>query len=815
MKGESSGIVCMLAVAALAGVGVAAPAAAQKAADATDLTCGVVGSDIVCEEVVVTRKRVEGIDEVPVSVTLVPGSAIRDWGYYDVFGLSSAVTNLHYSANVGPSDNVVMRGLGTVGAGPQFEPAVGQLFNGVFLSRSRFGRVPWFDLRQVEVFRGPQGAVIGKNHSLGAVSAYPNRPSDVFEGSLFGSYDFEEGPGFETEAVLSGPLSDRFRARLALNRKDRDGWYSNEASGVSAPERDDLAVRLMFDADLSENASMELLWQRLDINHLGKPREVAYCSRESVLQEAHPEYGDCTGDARHRSMEAIAGGEPWETEVDLGTLKFTRLFSRHSLDIVAGTMRYTMHDVVDADLDPDTGVAAPFRYPLSNQNTLDNVEEFDQQSIEVRISSVTDSEGGYLAGLHYLRYGIDYWQDHNIANIRPPFFPNGTKRRIFADVDDSSLGVFADYTKRFSPKLSLNVGVRALTESKSAEASRRAYAIDAGNAPVTLSMQRALNARAGSPCQARRGFVLCSDVGDDRRDRAVSYNANLRWWPRADETMLFASIATGYKSGGFNLTADLQEAQLRANDNARFNFDPENSTGIEAGGRHAVTPNLNFDWTLFYTRVDDLQVSSFQPGSITHAVNNAGSAHSRGLEIYARHVGERLAASLSASFTDAVYRSFAEAPCFPTVDAAGTALCVTEAGRRPGTQDLSGRRLARAPRTQAVADFRYVFPAGGDKRLSVLGKLVWVGRHHVDTELAPLPEAEQDAYSKIDFGIELGSASDSWHIAVLGRNLGDARTLNFFNEIGLLNPYVGPGSAFGFAEIGRTVALKVFYRFGQ
>ena len=787
----------------------------DEQADVVDLTCGIVAADIVCEEVVVTRKRVEQIDDVPVSVTLVPGDTIRNWGYYDVFGLSSAVTNLHYSANVGPSDNVVMRGLGTVGAGPQFEPGVGQLFNGVFLSRSRFGRMPWFDLRQVEVFRGPQGAVIGKNHSLGAVSAYPNQPSDVFEGSLFASYDFEEAPGLETEAVLSGPLSERFRARLALNRKDRDGWYSNEASGVSAPERDDLAVRLMFDADLSESTSLEMLWQRLDINHLGKPREVAYCSREGVLQEPHPEYGDCTGDARHRSSEAIAGGEPWETEVDLGTLSLTRLFARHSLDIVVGTMRYTMHDVVDADLDPDTGRAAPFGYPLPNQNTLDNVEEFDQQSIEVRFSSATDSDSSYLAGLHYLRYGIDYWQDHNIANIRPPFFPNGTKRRIFADVDDSSLGVFADYTKRFSPKFALNVGVRALTESKEAEASRRAYAINAGDVPTSLGMQRTLNGQAGSPCQARAGFVLCSDVGDDRRDRAVSYNANLRWWPQADETMLFASVATGYKSGGFNLTADLQQAQLRANDNARFNFDPENSIGIEAGGRHAVTPNLNFDWTLFYTRVDELQVSSFQPGSITHAVNNAGSAHTRGLEIFTRHVGERLAASLSASFTDAVYRSFTEAPCFPTVDAAGTALCVTEAGRRPGTQDLSGRRLARAPRAQAVADFRYVFPAGGDKRLSVLGKLVWVGRHHVDTELAPLPEAEQDAYSKIDFGVELGSATDAWHISLLGRNLGDTRTLNFFNEIGLLSPYVGPGSAFAFAEIGRTVALKVFYRFGQ
>ena len=782
-----------------------------------NLSCGFDGGEVACEEIVVTRKRVELVDEVPVSLTLVPGDTLKEQGQYDLAQLSSIVTNLHYSANVGPSDNIVMRGLGTVGAGPQFEPAVGQLFNGVFLGRSRFGRVPWFDLRQVEIFRGPQGVVIGKNHSLGAVSVIPNRPTDSFYGSAFGSYELDDAPGVELEGVVSGPLSERVRARLAVRSTNRDGWYENDAAPVSAPERDDLAVRAMFDIDLTDTAELEVLWQHLDIEHSGKPREIVYCSlihpagRAVQLGEHHPERGDCMGDSRHRSIEAASpGNEPWNTTSDLGTIHLTQEFSSVRLDVLAGVMRYSMYDVVDADLDPEIGVARPaLPADLSYENNLANNEEYDQRSIEVRLgagSAVTD----YLVGLNYLSYDISYWQDHNIQNIRPPFFRNGTKRRIFADVDDDSLGMFFDLNRYIGEKVTLNVGLRALTERKSANTSRRAYSVDDLTVPTTLAGQRALN---DDRCRARSGFVLCSDVDDSRRDRALSYNASLRWLVK-ENNMLFFSAATGWKSGGFNLTADRTQAQLIGSDRSyrEFNYDPEDTVSIEIGGRHA-SGYVSFDWTLFRTRVNDLQVSSFSPGSISHATHNDAAAESRGVEVLVDYTRDRLALRLSAAYTDATYLRFNEAPCY-VGQRASTGCVVFPNGSNPNpTQNLTGRRLARAPELQAVADLAYRVPLGTNA-LTLQAKVITVGDYLIDTELRPLAQAKQAGYTKYDVGMRFGDGGGRWTIALLAKNLADVRTYNFFNEIGLLNPYVGVGSGFAFADVGRTVTLSAQFRFG-
>ena len=695
-----------------------------------NLSCGFVGGEVDCEEIVVTRKRVELVDEVPVSLTLIPGDTLREQGQYDLAQLSSIVTNLHYSANVGPSDNIVMRGLGTVGAGPQFEPAVGQLFNGVFLGRSRFGRVPWFDLRQVEIFRGPQGVVIGKNHSLGAVSVIPNRPTESFYGSAFGSYELDDAAGFETEGVVSGPLSERVRGRLAVRVTNRDGWYTNDAAPVSAPERDDSAVRAMFDIDLTNATGLEVLWQRLDIEHSGKPREIVFCSlihpagRAVQLGDRHPERGDCTGDSRHRPVEAASSGnEPWTTTSNLGTVQLTHESSRVRLDVLAAVMSYSMYDVVDADLDPEVGAAQPaLPANVLNENYLANNEEYDQRSIEIRLGggrAATD----YLVGLNYLSYDIGYWQDHNIQNIRPPFFPNGTKRRIFADVDDDSLGVFFDLNRYIGERVTLNLGLRALTERKSADTSRRAYSVDDSTVPTTLAGQRALN---DDRCRARAGFVLCSDVDDSRRDQALSYNASLRWLVK-ENNMLFFSVATGWKSGGFNLTADRTHAQLIGSDRSyrEFNYDPEDTVSVEIGGRHS-SGYVSFDWTLFRTRVNDLQVSSFSPGSISHATHNDAAAESQGLEVLVDYARDRVALRLSAAYTDATYQRFNEAPCY-VGQRVSTGCAVFANGGNPNpTQNLTGRRLARAPELQAVADLAYRVPVGANA-LTLHAKVVTVG----------------------------------------------------------------------------------------
>ena len=797
----------------------------------TSLACAFVKDDIVCEEIIVTRKRVESIDDIPRSVELVSGTALRNQGRFDLSTLSGVITNLHYSANVGPSDNIVMRGLGTVGAGPQFEPAVGQLFNGVFLGRSRFGRTPWFDLRQVEVFRGPQGVVIGRNHSLGAVSAIPNTPTSQFFASAFSRYTVTNSPGVETEGVLSGPVTERINMRLAVRATNRDGWYDNNYDFVRAPERDDKAVRLMADVELGVATQMELLWQRLDIEHLGKPREIVFCSKRSPVEGDtvftpiggnHPEFNDCVGNLLHHSAVAQRP-EPWNTVVNLSTMRLTHEIGTGQIDVVVGIMDYQMDDVVDADLDPD--VPAQLRdWPriLPRENTLANGEAYDQRSIEVRYNGVLGSETDYIVGVNYLVYGIEYWQDHSFENFRPPRdssmcpahpfcdgFNNGTARHIHADVDDDSLGLFFDINRQLRQNLVLNVGVRALRERKDAMTSRRAYEV--GTALSSLMSQRMLN-DADPECLEKRGFFLCSDVDDDRRDTAVTYNTSLQW-NASETTRVFGAIATGWKSGGFNLTADQSDKALEYNEHELFNFDPEKTISFEIGGRHDIG-EVGVNWTLFRTVVNDLQVSSFTPGSITHATHNDASAESRGLELAVDYVQDHLVLRLSGAYTDAVYRRFDEAPCyFGQQPHEGCAPKL--GGDNPNsTQNLTGRQLARAPRLQAVADIIYTIPVGTRHVISWAGKVVGSSRYSIDTELRPIPEATQRGFAKYDASVRIGDFTNRWSITLAAQNLTDKRTYNFFNEIGLLAPYVGVGSAFAYGDPSRTVSLALQYRTG-
>ena len=865
-----------------------------------------------CEQVIVTRRRVEPISEVPASLTLSLGDELREWGYQDVQSLSLGVPNLHYSTNVGASDNIVVRGLGTTGAGPQFESGVGQLFNGMVLERSRFGRMPWFDMRSVEFFRGPQGA-IGKNHSLGAIAAYPNVPATEFEAFAFASYGEAQhgGPSVDVEGAVSGPISNRLSARLSSSLRKGGGWYENairDTSGsghgyaggdINAPDREDYAGRMMLTADFHPT-QIDLLYQHMDMLHLGKPRELVSCSADpdeliafafgKFTSPVHPERHDCTADLINRSNVGNGGDEtdgrvppvntdfgydePWDAEADIFTLRVTRDTDRHVIELLYGAAQYDMRDVVDADLDPDTlkrdGLwkvanqrkrnVLPAGFPpylpqpngdyvIRDINYLENNEKYQQQSVELRIATQPGRPLEYAAGIHWLEYDVEYRQDHAFTN----WFGH---RRVFADIEDESLGAFAEITVRPWLGVAVNAGVRYIVEEKSADTSRRFYTFS--NQRVvrhqyephipypTIAMQRAEFPVVDMPClSASRGpFRWCSDVLGDRRDEALTYNANVRWWLDEGSTMLFASAATGYKAGGFNIVTPASQLELSKHgatdeygrlsiesDESAFLFDPEDSLGLEIGGTHSLSETIDARWAIFDTRVANMQVSSAPPGSITHSTFNAASARSRGLELSLRHRGDRTKWGMELAGTLAKYRSFPEAACYapwdrehPQLKASGSQSngpsgnCVpngNDGGNDGGTaliQDLSGRRLARAPKWSAVVDAEVVLAQTARVRYALLGKVVGSSGYHINTELSPLPAAYQDGYAKADLGLKASPPEGGWTALLLIRNLTDERTYSLVNANEVYAYYVGEGSAFGFGDPGRVVSIKLHYR---
>ena len=178
------------------------------------------------EEVIVTaQKREEGLQDVPIAISAVSGDSLRMGNISNLQDLSSLVPSL-YVAESFVGDSIFIRGLGSGQNNLGFEQAVGRVVDGYFYGRSRFSRISFLDIERVEVLKGPQGALIGKNTTAGAINITTAKPTDEFEGWITPTYEFEADEGYTIEGAVSGPLGDSLRGRLALKLVDRDGIFA-------------------------------------------------------------------------------------------------------------------------------------------------------------------------------------------------------------------------------------------------------------------------------------------------------------------------------------------------------------------------------------------------------------------------------------------------------------------------------------------------------------------------------------------------------------------------------------------------------------
>ena len=198
---------------------------------------------------VTATKRAENLQDVPISVLATTGEEMEDLGITNVADLTSnlsAVTVSQY-----PIGNFIfIRGVGTPGANQGIEQSVSIFHDGIYMGRHQLSRAPFMDLSRVEVLRGPQSILFGKNTVGGAVHVIAARPTDTFQASisaLAGSYGETELLG-----VLSGPLGDRLRGRLSLRQYELDGYLDNALTNQDDPAREDTTIRAQLEYDLTD-----------------------------------------------------------------------------------------------------------------------------------------------------------------------------------------------------------------------------------------------------------------------------------------------------------------------------------------------------------------------------------------------------------------------------------------------------------------------------------------------------------------------------------------------------------------------------------
>ena len=724
--------------------------------------------------------------------------------------MAPSIPNLHHAQATISSDIFTVRGVGTSGSNVGFEQAVGMVYNGFFFGRSRFGRSTFLDLDRLEVLRGPQGALVGKNTSAGAISFVPRKPTEAFEGYARAGYNFEGAEGTTIEGTVSGPLSDSVRGRVAVRYDDFDGWVKNNNTGKSEQRAEDLTARFILEWDITDRLGAEFMYHYGDFQHEGRNREWSACSPANAtsIPAADP-MAECSFDAVRSTIFVFDGEtieEPHDTEFDLYGLTLNWSLDAFEVTSLTSYSEYNADDVWDID------------QSIVERTNAEWHETYEQFQQELRISSSGGQTLDFLAGIFYQATDMDFSSPFNFHRG-----PSSGQRNRTAQQESDTFAVFGQVDWRLSDAWTLTVGGRYTDEEKDGYTSAWYSALyDASNvrlAPGVVvpgfngrSSEFGGNSGAGFATLTQDPTIGDNVLRDTRSESNFSPNASLQW-QFADEQMIYFNVAKGFKSGGF----DLQSVAVASTAGSTWQFDEEESTHFELGGKHLLASGLwRVNWALFSTEFKDLQVSALDGLTLIQFTTNAATATTQGLEVELLWAPtEQLNLGLNFALLDASYDDFPNAPCWAG-QPQGSGQCnpvdLDGDGSNDGNvQDLSGENLAFSAESQFTFDIEYLVPIGN------LELLFGAQYYWVDDMFLALdhdPNDTQKSYGKLNARVQLSGNDGQWSISLVGRNLTDELTANFANDTAaLVGGAAANGTHFKFSEPTRTVGVQVRFNF--
>ncbi|MBD59500.1 MAG: hypothetical protein CL808_05190 [Citromicrobium sp.] len=701
-------------------------ASAQDTADEPEAETQAPRTQLLNEIVVTAQKREQRLQDVPVSITAVSGDTLEDLKITDLRSVQSYVPNMAV-LNSGVNPVVFIRGFGSGPNNVAFDQEVSVYLDGIYGGRGAQFSAPFFDLERMEVLRGPQGALFGRNTAAGAISLVSARPTPTFEGYVTAGYDFER-EGFDLTGVVSGPISDTLGIRVAGKVVRQDGYIRNLYNDRDEPLLRDTLARVTLRWEPASDIDIVLK------NEYGKHRlEGGVTVSGSLTQDVYD--GDF-GDERYVSDNYAGAGrdegsgiETWNTALnaDFG-------IGDHTLTLVGGysqfeTERFTAYDEIAPD-----GTVPPNDGNAKFGNGFP--EDFEQWSIEARLSSPLGQFFEYVAGVYYDTSDYHLHQD---TFYRDVFALTGHQSTDFYQ-DSKAWSVFGQGTLNFTDALRFIAGLRYSKVEKSATFTQ-----------YTVS---------GSPLNPI-GPDRSGSLSEDYFDPSGTLQYDI-----ADDIMLYATIARGSKSGGFvsntyNVSAD------------GFQFAAERSTNYEVGlkstlGNGLATVNL----AAFRMDFTDLQQSAYDPDRRTFFTRNAAKARSEGVELEVQILPtDELSLSASVAYLDARFVDYPGAPClsYETV-----AQCDSSDPDSLAAHNIAGLPLLFAPEWSGNVGFNYDTQIGG-LRLVTGANAQFRSEYFIADGYSPI-WGVQDGWMKLDARIQLGDLDDRWNIALVGRNLTDEHT---------------------------------------
>ena len=762
------------------------------------------------EEIVVTaQQRAESLQDVPVSVAAVTAKKISDSGIVDLQGLSELVPN--FSINeTGISTTVTIRGISS-GINSGFEQSVGMYNDGIFYGRDQLARVPMIDMERVEVLRGPQGILFGKNSIAGAVSQISAKPTDEFEGSVTALYEPDHGET-DLRMVLSGPLTDNLSGRLAVMTRELDGYVKNTELGVDEQNEDEQVVRATLRWDVNDSVTATLKSSQSTFDVLGRNMEVYQSFGH--LEALNSVYNSPTAPwSVDTELNYIAdnNGHFSNNEVNNSTLTVDWDLEGLTLTSVTGYVDYEFTESCDCDF---TG--APV-FDAGRQ------EEYQQLSQEFRVTSDLGSNFDYIAGLFFQNTDLTYADqiqlpDPTVVNTAlgllgagalQPFAPGSSTDRTF-NQEGEVIALFAQGTWSVSEALRLTVGGRYTEEKKDANRQQRHKA----NATFGGQYMPAVTADPVSGAYNVLYGIFAIEAYDQINgkldDSSFSPVVTMEWDANPD-TMVYATWTKGYKSGGFDARSN-GHPDASVNNGLKsgaaitgsWQFANEEATSVELGSKMSLADGaaeLSVAW--YMTDYTDLQVSQFD-GTLGFNVTNAGEAKVKGIEADGRWaLTDNITLTGSVAYLDFNYEKFPNSQCyFQQEDTDGDKLC-----------DAGGKRKEFTPELQANLGAAWASEMSNGLELNASLDVSFMDEYLYAANLDP--RSKQDAYSMVNARIALAGSEGAWELALLGRNLTDETVINFGGNTPLGGTLTGGAgnSYYAFVNRPRNIALQVNYSF--
>ncbi len=782
----------------------------------------------VLEEIIVTAAyREQGLQDVPVSISAVSGDVLSETALQKAEDIQFLIPNFTLT-ETGIGTNAFIRGIGS-GINQAFEQSVGTYIDGVHYGRAQQWRSPFLDLERVEVLRGPQSILFGKNSVAGAVNITTAKPTDGLEGRILVSNEFEFDETI-IEGMISGPFSDTVRGRLAVRSRELDGHMTNATLGTDEPNREDWTVRGTFEFDLSDNLLATFKAEVSEFDVTGRNIEII-----NEQPSIHPVF---TGLFYNQILQ-IFGGDPSTGNVvqdevrssngDFSNNESTNFvltldwaIGEHDLKSITAFSSFEYDEFCDCDF---TGTEL-FGAALQ--------EFYDQFSQEFRLSSPLGGSVDYIAGLYYQTSDHDYADQiifsdtsaivpiGNALNPGPPAAGDqisGTMADRIATVDADVLSAFAQFNFHVSDTFTIQAGGRITQDDRDGFRTLTIVKDDGSPLPaaqffaplVWADLLDITSTNLSDPAYVPFGGAVIVDLlgalpVEDSRD-TTKFSPEVKFvWDASEDSLLYLSWSEGFKSGSFDFRAN--NKGIAPDMLSSFEFDDEEATNIELGGKFVLAGGaFELNAAAFFTEFDNLQISIFD-GGLGFNVGNAASAEINGLELDFRWAAtDNLTIRGGLAFTDFEFTDFENGQCYfgkaPDSDLNGDGTlthCSYTGNSNQMVSDMQGNLT-----------FDYRRPVFNGLELSAVLDVFFTSEY--DASATYDPGLVQDDYSLVNIRLALGSATGKWQVALLAKNITDEIVLSFGGDTPLSGSSFLSKSNYAFYGAGRTLTAQAIFRF--